>query len=156
MLLIWKLGEILVNAVYCQTVLRRKSIVCRETGRVETGGIYKTQEVKISGSLYQFSKSALYFLPFRWKQIKWETQLRWKCQEHAWNLITRKCKISISFHTNGDARMKKSKNNGDLCLQSLPFGRLKSRIRNRSTPCSFGKLNARSRRSFLRVRCSSG
>lgn len=48
MLLIWKWGEILVNAVYCGAALRRKSIVCREGGRMEIGwwGIYKTQEVK--------------------------------------------------------------------------------------------------------------
>lgn len=82
MLLIWKWGEILVNAVYCGAVLRRKSIVCRERGE-ETGGIYKTQEVKISGSQYQLFKSALYFLSFSFKTNKIKAQRRWKWQQRA-------------------------------------------------------------------------
>lgn len=148
MLLIWKWGEILVNAVYCQAVLRRKSIVCGERGRVETGGIYKTQEVKISGSLYQFSKSALYFLFFSLKTNKITNATPLKMSTARTNLITRKWIISTSFHRNGDARIKKRNITVVYVYKSPPFRCTKSQMRNRSTPYSFGKIDARPRWTF--------
>lgn len=83
---------------------------------METGGIYKTQKVEISGSLYQFSKSALYFLFFSLKTNKIINATPLKMLTARTHLITRKWVISASFHINGDARVRK-KNHGGLCLQ---------------------------------------
>ena len=50
MLLIWKWGEILVNAVYCRAVLPEKEHRLRGEREGGDRGIYQAQEVKISGN----------------------------------------------------------------------------------------------------------
>lgn len=154
MLLIWKWGggEILVNAVYCGAGPPEKEhrLQGREGGW-RPGGFAKTQEVKISGSLYQFPKSALCFLSFSSKTNKNNKRdSAEKCQQRAHILITRKWITSTSFHRKGDDRRRereREKKKGKIKVvyvyKSPPLGCIKSQMRNRSSPRSFGELDAR-------------
>lgn len=78
----------------------RASSAGREGGR-RPGGFTKRRRLKISGSQYQFSKSALYFLVFLLKTNKIKEGFSEKWHQRAHTFVTKSLReINTSFHEN--------------------------------------------------------